>query len=110
MICESSPQARYVRFDEVLGKGAYKTVYRAYDTREGVEVAWNSVNLNGIPKHEKARIINEVKLLDKLEHENIIDFYGSWVNREREQVIQHVRTRAYKLLYAHDQLQAEMHP
>jgi len=87
MICESSPQARYVRFDEVLGKGAYKTVYRAYDTREGVEVAWNSVNLNGIPKHEKARIINEVKLLDKLEHENIIDFYGSWVNREREQVI-----------------------
>ena len=30
------------------------------------------------------------------------------IDREREQVIQHVRTRAYKLLYAHDQLQAEM--
>ena len=30
------------------------------------------------------------------------------IDREREQVIQHVSRRAYKLLYAHDQLQAEM--
>ena len=84
---EASPQGRYVRLNELIGKGAYKEVWRAYDTIEGIEVAWNSVSLSNIPKVEKARIINEVKLLDQLEHENIIDFFGSWVNREREQVI-----------------------
>ncbi|KAK7235715.1 protein serine/threonine kinase [Aureococcus anophagefferens] len=36
--------------------------------------------------NEKARVINEVRLLDRLEHENIIDFHGSWVNRERGEV------------------------
>jgi len=69
-----------------LGSGAYKDVYRAYDTIEGIEVAWNMVNLGGVPKGEKARIINEVRLLEKLNHNNIISFHGSWVNREAEQV------------------------
>ncbi|GMH78882.1 hypothetical protein TrST_g8170 [Triparma strigata] len=86
-IAEKSPGNRYVRFHEKLGSGAYKDVYRAYDTIEGIEVAWNLVTLSGIPKHEKARIINEVRLLEKLNHNNIISFHGSWVNREREEVV-----------------------
>jgi hypothetical protein len=48
-------QRRYVRFNEVLGRGAYKTVYRAYDTKEGLLVAWNTISLAGLPKHEKVR-------------------------------------------------------
>ena len=86
-IVEQSPQGRYVRFVEKLGSGAYKDVYRAYDTIEGIEVAWNQVNLSGLPKGDKARIINEVRLLERLHHANIISFHGSWVNREKEQVI-----------------------
>lgn len=86
-IIERSPGGRYVRFVEKLGSGAYKDVYRAYDTIEGIEVAWNQVTLAGIPKADKIRIINEVRLLEKLDHKNIISFYGSWVNREKEQVI-----------------------
>lgn len=46
-------QRRYVRFNEILGKGAYKMVYRAYDTKEGLLVAWNTISLAGLPKHEK---------------------------------------------------------
>jgi hypothetical protein len=86
-IAAKSPGNRYVRFFEKLGSGAYKDVYRAYDTIEGIEVAWNEVTLSGIPKSEKARIINEVRLLEKLNHDNIIGFHGSWVNREREEVV-----------------------
>ncbi|EGB08326.1 hypothetical protein AURANDRAFT_26387, partial [Aureococcus anophagefferens] len=59
---------------------------RRYDSVEGIEVAWNVVNLKTMPPNEKARVINEVRLLDRLEHENIIDFHGSWVNRERGEV------------------------
>lgn len=86
-IVEKSPGARYLRFSEKLGFGAYKDVYRAYDTIEGIEVAWNAVNLSNVPKGERQYIVNEVRLLEKLNHANIISFHGSWVNREREQVI-----------------------
>lgn len=86
-IVERSPGGRYVRFREKLGSGAYKDVYRAYDTSEGIEVAWNVVNLSGVPKSERSRIVNEVRLLERLHHSNIISFHGSWVNRELEQVI-----------------------
>ena len=48
------------QFDEVLGKGAFKTVHKAYDSLEGCEVAWNTVQLVGVPEDEKKRIINEV--------------------------------------------------
>ncbi len=86
-IVEKSPGGRYLRFSEKLGSGAYKDVYRAYDTSEGIEVAWNVVNLTGVPKGERQYIVNEVRLLEKLNHSNIISFHGSWVNRELEQVI-----------------------
>ncbi len=85
-IVERSPGGRYVRFMEKLGSGASKDVYRAYDTQEGIEVAWNVVNLAGVPKSERNRIVNEVRLLERLHHQNIISFHGSWVNRERQEV------------------------
>jgi Protein kinase domain len=85
-IVERSPGGRYVRFAEKLGSGASKDVYRAYDTQEGIEVAWNVVNLSGVPKSERNRIVNEVRLLERLHHHNIISFHGSWVNRERQEV------------------------
>jgi len=84
---ETSPAERYIRFKEKLGSGAYKDVYRAYDTIEGIEVAWNVVKLGGVPKAERVRIVNEVRLLERLHHPNIISFHGSWVNRETERVI-----------------------
>lgn len=86
-IVEKSPAERYIRFKEKLGSGAYKDVYRAYDTIEGIEVAWNVVKLFGVPKAERTRIVNEVRLLERLHHPNIISFHGSWVNRETERVI-----------------------
>eukprot|EP00571_Detonula_confervacea_P012855 CAMPEP_0172303020 /NCGR_PEP_ID=MMETSP1058-20130122/4623_1 /TAXON_ID=83371 /ORGANISM="Detonula confervacea, Strain CCMP 353" /LENGTH=1418 /DNA_ID=CAMNT_0013013699 /DNA_START=255 /DNA_END=4511 /DNA_ORIENTATION=- len=86
-IVEKSPAERYIRFKEKLGSGAYKDVFRAYDTIEGIEVAWNVVKLFGVPKAERIRIVNEVRLLERLHHPNIISFHGSWVNRETERVI-----------------------
>ena len=85
-IVERSPGGRYVRFMEKLGSGASKDVYRAYDTQEGIEVAWNVVTLSGVPRTERNRIINEVRLLERLHHQNIISFHGSWVNRERQEI------------------------
>ena len=53
-VVEKSPRERYLRFKELIGKGSYKEVWRAYDSVEGIEVAWNVVNLKNMPAHEKA--------------------------------------------------------
>ncbi len=86
-IVEKSQTKRYIRFKEKLGSSAFKVVFRAYDTIEGIVVAWNVVKLFGVPKAERTHIVNEVRLLDRLHHPNIISFHGSWVNHETERVI-----------------------
>lgn len=83
----SSPQGRYIRLETRLGAGAYKDVWRGYDTIEGIEVAWNVVKLSRVPKNERKRIKIEIKLLKDLEHPNVIKYHNSWVNREREEII-----------------------
>lgn len=82
---ETSPDGRYVRFDEKLGNGAYKDVYLSYDTETGKEVAWNTVNLSRLPQTEIDRISSETDILGKLSHPHIITFYQ--VNRSNREEI-----------------------
>ncbi|KAI7730000.1 hypothetical protein M8C21_029886 [Ambrosia artemisiifolia] len=45
-VVERCPNNRYVRYNELLGRGAFKTVYKGFDEVEGIEVAWNQVMLD----------------------------------------------------------------
>lgn len=35
-----SPDGRFLKFDEEIGRGSFKTVYKGLDTETGVAVAW----------------------------------------------------------------------
>jgi WNK lysine deficient protein kinase len=35
-----SPDGRFLKFMEEIGRGSFKTVYRGLDTNTGVSVAW----------------------------------------------------------------------
>ena len=83
---EKSPKGRYIRF-EVLGRGSFKVVYKAFDSETGKTVAWNEVNIKSLPPTEKKRVISEVKILEKVKHERIISFYGSWYNAKDYKVV-----------------------
>ncbi|KAL6136927.1 hypothetical protein ACLB2K_062222 [Fragaria x ananassa] len=74
---EQDPTGRYFRYDDVLGRGAFKTVYKAFDEEEGIEVAWSKVK----PKDdaELQRLISEINLLKSLKHDNIIKLFSWWV-------------------------------
>lgn len=82
---EIDPTGRYGRFDEVLGKGAMKIVYKAIDKVFGMEVAWNQVKLNDVlhSPDDLQRLYSEVHLLSTLKHESIIKFHTSWIDVER---------------------------
>ncbi|KAI3841587.1 hypothetical protein MKX03_015502 [Papaver bracteatum] len=80
---EKDPANRYVRFDEILGRGASKTVYKEFDEVDGLEVAWNQVRVDDMLKSpdELRRLYSEVYLLKTLKHENIVKFYNSWKHK-----------------------------
>ena len=50
-------------------------------------MAWNVVKLSRIPPSERKRIKTEVKLLKDIQHKNVIKYYNSWVDRDREQIV-----------------------
>uniref|UniRef100_A0A1J3K3X8 non-specific serine/threonine protein kinase n=1 Tax=Noccaea caerulescens TaxID=107243 RepID=A0A1J3K3X8_NOCCA len=81
---EIDPTGRYGRYNEVLGKGAFKQVYRAFDQLEGIEVAWNQVKLDDqlCSSEDLERLYSEVHLLKTLKHKSIIKFYTSWIDHQ----------------------------
>ncbi|KAK1318008.1 putative serine/threonine-protein kinase WNK11 [Acorus calamus] len=82
---EVDPSGRYGRYKDLLGSGATKKVYRAFDQEDGIEVAWNQVNYWTFDNEPAVvdRLFAEVRLLGSLRHENIISFYHSWTNSEK---------------------------
>ncbi|KAJ8543570.1 hypothetical protein K7X08_006093 [Anisodus acutangulus] len=82
---ETDPTGRYGRFEEVLGKGAMKKVYRGIDELLGMEVAWSQVKLNDLLQSPEdiERLYSEVNLLSTLNHKSIMRFYTSWIDVEK---------------------------
>ncbi|KAL6870922.1 hypothetical protein ACP4OV_014770 [Aristida adscensionis] len=80
---EVDPTGRYFRYREIVGSGAFKTVYKGFDAVDGIEVAWAKVEITGrvmgSPK-ELQRLKTEVQLLRSLQHKHILRLYASWVD------------------------------
>jgi len=72
------------QYREILGRGAFKTVYKAFNESEGLDVAWNQVRVNEIltTEEQKERLLKEIDMLQKMNHSNVIALYESWVDEE----------------------------
>ena len=84
-----SPCGRFLKLDKIVGEGAYKKVYEAFDTSMGKKVAWNSIYVGNLGEKDQNLIINEIQTLHNLGNEcaHIIHFYGSWYNSEKEEIV-----------------------
>ncbi|KAK3118461.1 hypothetical protein QOZ80_9BG0699420 [Eleusine coracana subsp. coracana] len=83
---EVDPTGRYFRYKEVLGSGAFKRVYKGFDSVDGIEVAWAKVEITdrimGSPK-ELQRLKTESQLLRSLQHKHILKLYTSWIDKKK---------------------------
>jgi WNK lysine deficient protein kinase len=73
-----------LQYDVVLGRGAFKTVYKAFDEADGIEVAWNQVKVNDLvmSASERERLFAEIRVLKQLKHKNIMSFFDSWLDQK----------------------------
>ncbi|XP_031388507.1 probable serine/threonine-protein kinase WNK6 isoform X1 [Punica granatum] len=87
-VVEIDPTGRYTRYKEVLGKGAFKIVYKAFDEVNGIEVAWSQLSIDEVlhSRDDLERLKAEVFLLRSLRHSNIIRFYNSWIDENNKTV------------------------
>lgn len=82
-----SPDGRYLKFDEEIGRGSFKTVYRGLDTQTGVSVAWCELQEKKLSKSERQRFREEAEMLKGLQHPNIVRFYDYWEASGRKKCI-----------------------
>ncbi|KAF6201581.1 hypothetical protein GE061_003973 [Apolygus lucorum] len=73
-----SPHGRFLKFEEEIGRGSFKTVYRGLDTETGVAVAWCELQEKKLNKSERQRFREEAEMLKGLQHPNIVRFYDYW--------------------------------
>ncbi|CAO1940147.1 unnamed protein product [Urochloa humidicola] len=83
---EKDPTGRFIRYHEIVGSGAVKIVYKAFDKLEGVEVAWSQSQINDsiMGCSQKMEQLNtEIQLLRKLKHKNIVKLFASWIDEDK---------------------------
>ncbi|XP_022251653.1 uncharacterized protein LOC106467758 isoform X2 [Limulus polyphemus] len=74
---DTSPDGRFLKFEEEIGRGSFKTVYKGLDTATGVAVAWCELQ-ERLKKSTRQRFREEVEMLKGLQHPNIVRFYDFW--------------------------------
>ncbi|GLI60599.1 hypothetical protein VaNZ11_002772 [Volvox africanus] len=83
---DSRSASRRYRKYELLGQGAQKKVYRAFDEERGMEVAWNEVavaELARFREKDQQRVFAEIRVLKQLKHKNIMTLYDYWFDERR---------------------------
>lgn len=64
---------------EWLGKGAFGDVLKVKNKLDGGIYAIKRIELNPKNKQLNRKITREVKLLSRMNHENVVRYYNSWI-------------------------------
>merc|ERR1712141_739855 len=84
---ETSPDGKYYKVNQEIGRGSFKTVYRGLDTNTGVAVAWCELQEKKLSRAERNRFREEAEMLKGLQHPNIVRFYDYWeVNKQAAKI------------------------
>jgi hypothetical protein len=82
-IKEVSPNQRYIRFGEIIGQtGNIKCSFKAFDTRNGIEVAWHVINLSGLDDLEQEEVARSAAFLKDIRNKFVAEYLSIWVDAE----------------------------
>ncbi|KAK4163591.1 hypothetical protein QBC43DRAFT_57393 [Cladorrhinum sp. PSN259] len=70
------PALKDYRLGDCIGKGAFGSVYKAFNWGTGEAVAVKQIKLGDVPKSELRMVEVEIDLLKNLHHDNIVKYIG----------------------------------
>jgi serine/threonine protein kinase len=73
-----SPDDRFHRFKKQIGRGSLKTVYKAFDSKKGIDCTWNQINLDQINVKKQKHLEKEINVMKNLKHFNILKYHDHW--------------------------------
>ena len=72
---------KYEIIDQI-GEGAYGRIYRARDKDNGKIVVLKTVRLEGLDQREQTDALNEIRVMERIDHPNIVKFYDTFLDGE----------------------------
>lgn len=113
-VAETDPEGRYYRYPEVVGRGRFKQIYKAFDTQIGIDVAWSKVSAdaNHLTEDQLGTVVEEMEKGLDLEHPNIIKSFKCWEDRDNHcinlitELFTSGNLRQYRNLHKHLDLKA----
>jgi serine/threonine protein kinase len=66
---------QYNIYKNAIGKGSYSKVYRGYHMKTKLEVAIKKIQFTKLPSNVKDKVISEINILQKMDHNNIMKMY-----------------------------------
>jgi WNK lysine deficient protein kinase len=86
-VIEISPMGHFEKFNDIIGTGSTKTVYKGIDLHNNKIIAWNVLSLTKLSDKIKKQIYREIQILRLVNHENILKMYTYWYNMEKKELI-----------------------
>lgn len=90
-VADMSPNKRYIRWNELIANGSSQYSYKAFDTKNGIEVVWHTINLNEMEESEQSRVAACVNIVRRIQHKYIIEYQSSWFT-ERNRTLNIITT------------------
>ncbi|KXZ51049.1 hypothetical protein GPECTOR_14g36 [Gonium pectorale] len=83
-IAEVDPEGSYCRYKEPVGKGRFKTVFKAFNSQIGIDVAWSKVSAesNHLSEDQLHSVAKDMMTGLELDHPNIIKCFRCWEDEE----------------------------
>lgn len=72
---------RYSRYKQQVGSGRFKVVYKGFDEKQGIDVAWSKIEAdpNGLSHDQMKSIVDEISYGLGLDHPHVIKVRrGAW--------------------------------
>jgi calcium-dependent protein kinase len=78
---------KFYKFEEIIGEGAFGSVYRALCLKSREPRAVKIIKKEGLGQSKKNEVFAELELLKKMDHPNIIKLYEVFESQQRFQVV-----------------------
>ena len=76
---------RFSRYNHAVGKGRFKRVYKGFDEKQGIDIAWSKIQRqdNQLNDSQIHQIAAEMSIGVDLDHPNVIRCFKCWADKQQ---------------------------